>query len=102
LGHPRAGCTWAQEDDPLPRLPRGFSWRQSLLQEIPVNADTTRELSPERFEAAMRSEPVLKLILENASTDRISALVDASPATVRSWLKARELKLKAGRNTLSR
>jgi hypothetical protein len=63
---------------------------------------SARALNRERFEAAMRSEPVLKLILENASTDRISALVDASPATIRSWLKARELNLKAGRNTLSR
>jgi len=36
----------------------------------------------------MRSEPVQRLIRENASTDRISALVGASPNTIRAWLKA--------------
>jgi len=37
----------------------------------------------------MRSQPVQKLIRENASPDRISTLVNASPTTIRSWLKAR-------------
>jgi hypothetical protein len=37
----------------------------------------------------MRSEPVQKLIRENATPDRISALVHASSTTIRSWLKAR-------------
>jgi len=37
----------------------------------------------------MRSPPVLKLILENTSTDRIAGAVDSSPSRVRAWLKAR-------------
>jgi hypothetical protein len=37
----------------------------------------------------MRSEPVQKLIRENATSVRISGLVGASPNKVRSWLKAR-------------
>jgi hypothetical protein len=37
----------------------------------------------------MQSPPVLKLILENTSTDRIAAAVDSSPSRVRAWLKAR-------------
>jgi hypothetical protein len=37
----------------------------------------------------MRSPPVLKLILENTTTDRIAQAVDSSPSRVRAWLKAR-------------
>ena len=36
----------------------------------------------------MRSPQVLKLILENTSTDRIAGAVDSSPSRVRAWLKA--------------
>jgi hypothetical protein len=50
---------------------------------------SVRALKRERFESAMRSEPVQKLIRENATPDRISALVNASSTTIRSWLKAR-------------
>jgi len=50
---------------------------------------TARALNRERFEAAMLSQPVQKLIRENATPERIGALVDASPATIRSWLRAR-------------
>jgi len=50
---------------------------------------SARALERKRFEAAMRSEPVQKLIRENASPDRISGLVGASHDRVRSWLKAR-------------
>ena len=39
----------------------------------------------------MRSPPVLKLILENTSTDRIAVAVDSTPSRVRAWLKARGL-----------
>ena len=39
----------------------------------------------------MRSPPVLKLILENATTDRIAGVVDSSSLRVRAWLKARGL-----------
>ena len=39
----------------------------------------------------MRSPPVLKLILENATAERISVLVDSPPSRVRAWLKARGL-----------
>jgi hypothetical protein len=38
----------------------------------------------------MRSPPVLKLILENTTTERIAAMVDSSSYRVRAWLKARE------------
>jgi len=48
-----------------------------------------RALETKRFEAAMRSEPVQKLIRENATSVRISGLVGASPNKIRSWLKAR-------------
>ena len=37
----------------------------------------------------MGSPPVLKLIQENTSTDRIAGAVDSSPSQVRAWLKAR-------------
>jgi hypothetical protein len=50
---------------------------------------SARTLERKRFEAAMRSEPVQKLIRENAPADRISGLVGASHDRVRSWLKAR-------------
>jgi hypothetical protein len=43
----------------------------------------------------MRSEAVEKLILENATSERISALVNASPSRVRSWLRARGLLTRA-------
>jgi hypothetical protein len=39
----------------------------------------------------MRSPPVLKLILEKTSTERIAVVVDSTPSRVRSWLKARGL-----------
>ena len=59
------------------------------LATMPTPRDSSaRILNRERFEAAMRSEPVQRLIRENASTDRISALVGASPNTIRAWLKA--------------
>ena len=45
----------------------------------------------------MRSQPVQKLILENATPDRISALVDASPTRIRSWLQARVLMSRGGK-----
>jgi hypothetical protein len=51
--------------------------------------NSAQALERQRFEAAMRSPPVLKLILENTSTDRIAAAVDSSPSRVRAWLKAR-------------
>jgi hypothetical protein len=38
----------------------------------------------------MGSPPVLKLILENTTTERIAAIVDSSSYRVRAWLKARE------------
>ena len=50
---------------------------------------SARALETKRFEAAMRSEPVQKLIRENATSVRISGLVGASPNKIRSWLKAR-------------
>jgi hypothetical protein len=50
---------------------------------------SARTLERKRFEAAMRSPPVLKLIQENTSTDRIAQAVDSSPSRVRAWLKAR-------------
>jgi hypothetical protein len=58
---------------------------------------SARALNRERFEAAMRSQPVQKLILENATPDRISALVDASPTRIRSWLQARVLMSRGGK-----
>ena len=48
-----------------------------------------RALEIERFEAAMRSEPIQKLIRENATSVRISGIVGASPNKIRAWLKAR-------------
>ena len=52
---------------------------------------SVRALETERFEAAMRSKPVLKLIRENASTERIAVVVESTAYRVRSWLKARGL-----------
>ena len=52
---------------------------------------SARALDRKRFEAAMRSPPVLKLILEKATTEQISVLADSSPYRVRAWLKARGL-----------
>ena len=52
---------------------------------------SARAFNRKRFEAAMRSPPVLKLILEKTSTDRIAVVVDSTPSRVRSWLKARGL-----------
>jgi hypothetical protein len=51
---------------------------------------SARALETKRFEAAMRSEPVQKLI-RRRHADRISKLVNASSTTIRSWLKARGL-----------
>jgi hypothetical protein len=39
----------------------------------------------------MLSPPVLRLIMENASIERISGVVDSNPPRVRAWLKARGL-----------
>ena len=50
---------------------------------------SARALETKRFEAAMRSEPVQKLIRENATSVRIAVVVDSSPYRVRAWLKAR-------------
>jgi hypothetical protein len=50
---------------------------------------SARALEAKRFEAAMRSPRIRKLILENIGTDRIAAVVDSSPYRVRAWLKAR-------------
>jgi hypothetical protein len=44
----------------------------------PHEAASARALERKRFEAAMRSPPVLKLILENATTDRMAGVVDSS------------------------
>ena len=57
----------------------------------PQEASLARALERKRFEAAMRSPPVLNLILENASIERIAVVVDTSPQRVRAWLKARGL-----------
>jgi hypothetical protein len=56
---------------------------------------SARALNRKQFEAAMRSEAVEKLILENATSERISAPVNASPSRVRSWLRARGLLTRA-------
>jgi hypothetical protein len=59
---------------------------------MPTPRDSSaKRLEQERFEAAMRSEPVLKLIRENASTERIAVVVESSAFRVRSWLKAHGL-----------
>jgi len=58
---------------------------------VRVLRNSAQALERQRFEAAMRSPPVLKLIRENATTERISVLVDSSPSRVRAWLKARGL-----------
>jgi len=50
---------------------------------------SAQALERQRFEAAMRSPPVLKLILENATVERISGVVESSTYRVRAWLKAR-------------
>jgi hypothetical protein len=52
---------------------------------------SARALDRKRFEAAMRSPLVLKLILENTSTDQIAVVADSTPFRVRAWLKARGL-----------
>jgi hypothetical protein len=54
-------------------------------------ASSAKRLEQERFEAAMRSEPVLKLVRENASTERIAVVVESTAYRVRSWLKAHGL-----------
>ena len=57
----------------------------------PHEAASLRTLERKRFEEAMLSPPVLKLILENASIERIAGDVDSSPGRVRAWLEARGL-----------
>jgi hypothetical protein len=59
---------------------------------LPAPRDSSAQrLNRERFEAAMRSEPVLQLIRESVSPERIGPKIGSSPTRVRSWLKARGL-----------
>jgi hypothetical protein len=50
-----------------------------------------RTFEKKRFEEAMLTPPVLKLILENATIDRICGVAESNPHRIRAWLEAREL-----------